>query len=378
MKAIIGGILYYRGKLEKDLALIYNEEIIDIIPIKDFDSYLVDEIIELDQEYILPGFIDVHIHGYGGKDVMDGSTQGLQTISKDILQNGVTSFLPTSMTMPKEDIEKAIINVGKMIGKDIDGARLLGLHMEGPYISKEKRGAQLEKYIVVADHELILKYKDIIKIITIGPEVEGAMELIEKYSKKFIFSLGHTLANYETAKLAIEKGAKSVTHLFNGMSGLNHRDPGLVGAALTSDCYVEIICDDYHINSSVYQIVLDTKGYDKILLITDSMRAGGLEDGIYDLGGQEVSVRDGKCRLEDGTIAGSILAFNDAVKNFYKGTDISLEHLFSMTSKNQAEYLGIDDKVGSIEKGKLADLVVLNKKLDVEYTIVGGRLLYRK
>lgn len=378
MKAIIGGSVLYRGKLEKDLVVVYDEMIKDIIHMDNFDKNLVDHIINLHGEYLVPGFIDVHIHGYNGADVMDARPEALETISKGIVKNGVTSFLAATMTMPRGSIEKAIENISEFMKREkIEGARLLGAHMEGPFINKDKKGAQAEKDILSVDETLFTGYQDTIKIITIAPEVEGAIETIEKYSDKFKFSLGHSKADYETAKKAINSGAKSVTHLFNAMSPLNHREPGLVGAALTSECYTELICDNYHIDIGVYQIVLDSKGYKKILLVTDCIRAGGLGDGKYRLGGQEVKVDGIKCRLEDGTIAGSILDFNGGLKNLYKGTDISLEELFHMASKNQAKYLGIDDKIGEIEKGKIADLVVLNGELDVIYTIVGGDTLYK-
>lgn len=379
MKAIIGGTVFYKGKLEKDIVVIFDEKIRYIVPIEEFNTDLVDEVIELDGEYLVPGFIDVHIHGYEGSDVMDATPEALETISKGIVKNGVTSFLPTTMTMPRSDIENAMKNIEEfMLRDEFKGARVLGAHMEGPFINEAKKGAQAAKDIIPVDEELFLKYKDTIKIITIAPETEGALEAIEKHSEDFRFSLGHTSADYDTAKTAINRGAKSVTHLFNAMTGLNHREPGVVGAALNSDSYTELICDDYHVNNSVYQIVLDSKGYKKILLITDCIRAGGLKDGVYDLGGQEVKVDGIKCTLEDGTIAGSMLDFNRAVKNFYNGTDSSLEGVFNMVSKNQSEYLGIDDRVGEIAKEKIADLVVLNRELDVEYTIVSGEILYKK
>lgn len=379
MKAISGATIYYRGKLEKDKVLVYDQEIRDLVSVDDFDRDSVDEIIHLDEEYLLPGFIDLHIHGYKGMDVMDGSPEALETISRGVLQNGVTSFLATTMTMERSEIERALDNIEDFMSREESkGARLLGAHMEGPFISESKKGAQSAENIIPVDENLFLKYKDTIKIISLAPETEGALEAIEKYKNDFIFSLGHTSADYALSKEALDKGARGVTHLFNAMTGLNHREPGLVGAALTSDCYTELICDDYHVDSSVYQIVLDSKGYHKILLITDCIRAGGLEDGKYDLGGQEVTVNGIKCTLKDGTIAGSILDYNRAVENFYKGTDSELEGVFRMAAKNQAEYLSIDDKLGTIEKGKLADLVVVDRDFDVSYTIVGGRVLYKK
>jgi N-acetylglucosamine-6-phosphate deacetylase len=379
MKAITGGQVFYKGSIEEDLVVLYDDKIKDIISVNDFDKSSVDEIITLDGDYLLPGFIDVHIHGYEGSDVMDGTASSLEIISKGILKNGVTSFLPTTMTMSKDKIEKALLNINDfMIKEDTGGARVLGAHMEGPFINASKKGAQSAKDIITVDEELFLKHKDTIKIISIAPETEGALEAIEKYSNEFIFSIGHTASDYDTAKKAIDNGAKGVTHLFNAMTSLNHRDPGVVGAALTCDCYTELICDYYHVNKAVYQVVLDSKGYNKILLITDCIRAGGLKDGVYDLGGQEVNVEGIKCTLKDGTIAGSMLNYNTAIKNFYNATNSTLDGVFNMSSKNEAVYLGVDDKVGEISKGKFADFAIIDKNFEVEYTIVGGKVLYKR
>lgn len=379
MKAITGGTVFYKGKFQNDIVVLFDEKIEDIVKIDDFHEKSVEEVIDLDGQYLLPGFIDIHIHGYSGSDVMDGTPSAIKTISEGIAKNGVTSFLPTTMTMPKNSIEKALQNIKAMMAEsNTSGARVLGAHLEGPFISESKKGAQAAKDIIPVDEELLLKYRDIIKVVTIAPEIDGGIELIEKHNKNFNFSLGHTSANYHEAKEGIDAGAKSVTHLFNAMTPLNHRQPGVVGAALTTDCYVELICDDYHVNSSVYQIVLDTKGYNKILLITDCIRAGGLKNGAYDLGGQQVKVEGIKCTLNDGTIAGSMLNFNLAIRNFYNGTNGSLEKIINFTSKNQAKYLGIDDVTGEISINKFADFAVLNKDFEVEYTIVNGKVVYKK
>lgn len=379
MKAITGGTVFYKDELKSDIVVLFDEVIKDVVKIEAFDEKSVEQVIHLNGQYLLPGFIDVHIHGYGGSDVMDATDSALEAIRKGIVKNGVTSFLPTTMTMPKNTIEKALQNIEGMMSKtDVFGARILGAHLEGPFISKSKKGAQASKDIIPVDEELLLKYKDIIKVITIASEIDGAIELIKKYNNDFRFSLGHTSAEYHVAKQGIHAGAKSVTHLFNAMTPLNHREPGVVGMALTTDCYVELICDDYHVNSAVYPIVLDSKGDNKILLITDCIRAGGLNNGVYDLGGQQVTVEGVRCILHDGTIAGSMLDYNLAIKNFYNGTNSSLEKVFNMVSKNQAIYLGIDDIVGEIGVNKWADFAVLNKDFDVDYTIVNGKIVYKK
>lgn len=379
MKAITGGIVFLKGQLKSDLVVIFDEVIKDVVTSDEFDEKLVDKVIHLDGQYVLPGFIDVHIHGYCGSDVMDATDSALKTISKGIAKNGVTSFLPTTMTMPKDNIENALENIGAMMLQDNNiGARVLGAHLEGPFINKEKKGAQSAKNIIPIDEELLIKYKDIIKVITIAPEIDGAMEAIKKYNKDFRFSLGHTAADYHIAKQGICAGAKSVTHLFNAMTTFNHREPGVVGAALTTDCYVELISDNYHVHPAVYQIIVDTKGYNKILLVSDCIRAGGLDNGTYDLGGQQVTVDGISCTLGDGTIAGSMLDYNLAIRNFHNGTKSSLEDIFNMVSKNQATYLGIDHIAGEISPNKWADFAVLDKEFNVDYTIVGGEIVYKK
>lgn len=379
MKAITGGRVYYNHRFHENKTLLYSEKIVDICEDGQWPRGEVEEQIQLQGELVLPGFIDLHIHGYHGFDTMDGTVESIQHISRALLQNGVTSFLPTTMTMPKEKITKALEAISAVQNSSWNGgARVLGAHMEGPFINEAKKGAQSSQDIMPVDEEIIKAYGHVIKLITLAPEIPGAMEAIEKWSKDFVFSLGHTSATYEQAKEGIEKGAKGVTHLFNAMSPLNHREPGVVGMALTTDCYAELICDNFHVNPSMYNLVLNAKGEEGMLLVTDCIRAGGMEDGVYDLGGQAVTVKGIQCTLEDGTIAGSILTFPQGVQNFLTHTQVGLEAVLKMTSENQAAYLGMEKILGQIALDQYADLIILDQGFHVTHTIVGGQLLYTK
>lgn len=382
MKSIVNGKIYHDKGFVEDHVILFDETIDRIVSeeeyrkIKNTGSQIVEEI-DGKGAYVLPGFIDVHIHGYDGVDTMDGEIDAISRIAKGIGKNGVTAFLPTTMTMPKKSILKALeaIEEAKTL-EDWDGAMILGAHMEGPFINVKYKGAQSEKYIALPDEAILDRFIDTIKVVTIAPEVEGALHMIEKYSHKINFSLGHTGADFNQAKEAYEKGAKSATHLFNAMTGLHHREPGVVGAALTCDCYTEVIADNFHLNPVLYQLVEKAKGLEKILLITDCMQAGGLTEGIYELGGQAVSVKNGQCRLESGTIAGSILKLNQGLKNFIQGLEKELYETVGLVTLNQAKYLGCDKDMGSLEKGKLANIVLMDAAFNIKTTIVKGSTIY--
>ncbi len=267
MKSIINGNVFYKGKMHKNKVIVYDDKIRHIYSQDEYDhTYEVEEgrsmvgdVIDAAGALVVPGFIDVHIHGYKGADTMDGSEESLQTISEGIASNGVTSFLATTMTMSKEKITAALDTVSETMGKE-KGARILGVHLEGPYISERFKGAQPKEHIIPPERVLLEEYKDLLKIVTIAPEVEGAMEIIQDYSRQTNFSIGHSGATFEEAKEAIGYGACGVTHLFNAMTGLHHRHPGVVGAALSTECYSEIIADKYHINPGLFELLLKPKG----------------------------------------------------------------------------------------------------------------------
>lgn len=379
MKAIINGLVCIDEATYDDFIVVFDQKIRHILSKNDFHNFIEEnsvEIIDAKGNYVLAGFIDVHIHGYKNIDTMDCSDSDLEKLQLYLTRNGVTSFLPTTMTMEKSIIEEALQKVSRVMKKKTKGAEIIGVHLEGPFISAKYKGAQSDEYIIKPDFDLIEKYQDIIKIVTIAPEVDGAIELIKKYSDKINFSIGHTNATADEASLAISSGANSFTHLFNAMTPLNHRNIGAVGTALTTDSYAELICDNFHVSKTLYNLVIKAKGLDKILLVTDCIRAGGLSDGEYNLGGQNVFVKDGKCLLEDGTIAGSTLKLNDAFKNFTNATGLSVFQTISAVTSNQAKYLGIFDEVGDISVNKRADFVIINDKFEIIKTITKGGIAY--
>lgn len=378
MRCLYNGDLILKEGLYKNKAIIFDEKICDIVDEEQIYNRNDLEKIDVKGKYISPGFIDIHIHGFDGCDTMDGNEEAIKTISKGITRNGVTAFLPTTMTMSLDKITKALDSVRSIKEKGAHGAEILGVNMEGPFINKKYKGAHDEQHIIPSDYEIIKKYKDIISLITIAPEVEGALEFIKKLKSEtnIIMSMGHSGASYEAAKEGITCGISHVTHLFNAMTGLHHRNPGVVGAALTHNVTCEIIADTIHIHPSLFSMLLNTKDLEQIVLITDCMSAGGKEDGEYDLGGQKVFVKNKQARLEDGTLAGSVLNLNDAVYNISKYTDFTLSRLITLITLNPAKILGIDKLKGTLEIGKDADITVFDNKMKIYMTIGKGKTLY--
>ncbi|MBZ4684078.1 MAG: N-acetylglucosamine-6-phosphate deacetylase [Fusobacteriaceae bacterium] len=379
MKALINGNIILKDKILEQYVIVFEKQIIDILSFNDYkQKYKNIEEIDAGGKYISAGFIDVHIHGANNSDVMDGTREALENIAQTIAKNGVTGFLATTMTMDKTTIKEALENIKNNI--DIDsGAKILGTHLEGPFINEKYKGAQSKEFIVAPEYDLIKEYVDIIKIITYAPEKDKDFEFTHKMCnchKDITLSIGHSNATYNIAMEAIEKGARHITHLFNAMTGLHHRNPGIVGAAFNSDVSCEIIADNIHINPANYHIVFRQKSKDKIVLITDAMRAACLKNGKYDLGGQEVHVSNGAARLEDGTLAGSVLRLNGAVKNIYDELDISLVDLINLVTMNPAKVIGVDNIKGSIEKDKYSDFAVFDKDFNVYMTIVEGKVVY--
>ena len=342
------------------------------------------EVIEAKDKFITPGYIDIHVHGGGGSDVMDGDYEAINQIAITHSHFGTTSFLPTTMTMNKDKIIRSLRSICEAVKKGTAGAEILGIHMEGPYINSEKKGAQREEDIKKVSLEEFLEFNqasgNLIRLVTIAPEMPGAIDFIKYLDKqKIIISVGHSNATYAQVQAGIQAGLSHVTHTFNAMRGLHHREPGVVGAALTSpELTVEVIADGIHIHPVVIKILIKARENEKIVLITDAMRAAGLKEGTYDLGGQEVTVNKGQARLKDGTLAGSVLTMDKAVKNMVSKVGVSLAKVIQMASFNPAKSIGIDDKKGSLEPGKDADIVILNKNLETELTIVAGKIVYRR
>ena len=385
-KCIINGRLILPDGIVDGKVLVFDDKIRAIADQSLTDLYQDCEVIDAKGAYVSPGLIDVHMHGCGGDDTSDGKDGAIQRMSRMIAGFGVTGWLPTTMTLGKDTIRKAFEQVRKAKKESEEdalkwgGAQVLGANMEGPFINIERKGAQAGEFVIEPDVEFTEEYQDIIRLVTIAPEVKGGLDYIKRISAetKIRCSVGHTMADYETCKKAFGAGANHVTHLFNAQPGLHHRNPGVAGAALADpNVYTEMICDTFHINPGVFQIVCDCKK-DKLVLITDCMRAGGLPDGDYTLGGQEVHVKGIQCLLNSGTIAGSVLRLNKAVYNLAKNTDWSLAQCVRAASLSPAKSIGVDKEKGSIELGKDADILIADQEFEICDTFVRGEKVYER
>lgn len=349
--------------------------------IKEIGHACAEEIRLPENAIVVPGFIDVHIHGAGGFDTMDGTEQALRAIAKTLAEEGTTGFLATTMTQSEEKIEKALQAVKEYGGGE--GARLLGVHLEGPFISPDYAGAQPKEYIVPPDVEQFIKYNTAsgnkIKKVTIAPEEEGAEKFIKHLKENgVIASIGHSKATANEVRDAVCSGATSVTHTFNAQSPFKHREIGIAGSALLCDeLSCEIIADGVHVSFGAIRLLVRNKPKDKITLITDAIRAKGLGEGESELGGQKVYVKDGQARLCDGTLAGSVLKMNIAVRNMVKEVGVPFTEAIDYATKNPAEQLCIAEEAGSIAEGKRADFTVLDEDFNVRMTVVGGKVVYR-
>jgi len=325
---------------------------------------------------VAPGFIDLQVNGGAGYNFGDASPAGIRKIIAFHASHGTTGLLPTTVTAPVEAIRTSIRKV-----KQINHPSVLGMHIEGPFISAKRKGAHNAQYILAPSaarfDELAAEYEDFIKIVTLAPEIPGAMELLARIRRiGAVPSVGHSDATYDETIEALDQGIALFTHLFNAMRKCNHREPGVVGAALDSDVMVELICDGIHVHPAIIRLLLKAKGHDAICLITDSISATGLADGKYSLGGLAVFVQAGQARLADGTLAGSTLTMNQAVQNFIEFTGCSLPAAVKTASLNPARLLGVQDCKGSLEAGKDADIVIFDKGFNIRYTIIGGEIVY--
>ncbi|WP_456276164.1 N-acetylglucosamine-6-phosphate deacetylase [Bacillus sp. AK128] len=336
--------------------------------------------------YIIPGMIDLHIHGLNGADVMDGTIEAYDVIATSLPCEGTTSFLATTATDSEAKIQKVLQNVPHYLRsvKQSGKAEMLGIHLEGPFISKEKVGAQPLEHVIEPDVSLFKKWNQIseefIKVVTLAPELENGLALTKYLAEQeIIASIGHSNGSYEVLHEALLAGASQVTHLFNAMSGVHHREPGIAaGALLHKELIVEVIPDGIHVHPKMLELVYQIKGSDNILVITDSIRAKNLEPGTYDFVGQEIKVGKDRATLLDGTLAGSILTMEKALQNMHEFTNASIDDLVKMTSTNAAKRLKLEHRKGSITKGKDADLVILNEKLEVVMTICRGEIAFKK
>ncbi|GEN33494.1 N-acetylglucosamine-6-phosphate deacetylase [Aneurinibacillus danicus] len=333
---------------------------------------------------LIPGMIDLHIHGAAGADAMDATSEALRIIAEHLPGEGTTAFLATTMTQEAEAIERALSNVAAY-RKQANGpgmAEVLGVHLEGPFLSPKRAGAQPADKMLHPDIDLFEKWQGIadgaIRLVTVAPERSGGMEFVSHLARSgIVASVGHSDATYEEVAEGVRHGLRHATHLFNGMRGLHHREPGVAGAVLLHpELLAELIVDGIHVHPKMVKLAYRQKGREGLILITDAMRAKCLGEGIYELGGQEVAVRGGQALLADGTLAGSIVKMKDAVTNMLRFTGCPLEDIVHMTAVNPAKQLGLFARKGSISPGKDADLVVLDRKNEVVLTICRGQIAF--
>ena len=342
----------------------------------------VENSIDLDGKYVVPGFIDVHIHGSNGADAMDGTVEALKTISSYIATKGTTKFLATTLTSSKEELINVLKIAADLQNKELDGATIFGVHMEGPYFDIEYKGAQNEKYMKPATEKEIKDYLDVkpglVKMMSLSPHTEQSIETI-KFLKEngVIVSVGHSAAKFNDVMKAVDAGLSHSTHTFNGMRGINHREPGVAGAVLISDkINAEVIFDKIHIHPEIVRLMIKAKGTDKVVCITDAMAATGLPNGDYKLGELDVYVKDGEARLKSNdSLAGSVLTMDKAFKHVIE-LGYPIYEAVKLTSTNAAIEFGLN--AGAIEVGKEADFTVLDDSYNVDMTIVNGNIKYQR
>lgn len=387
MKAITGAKIVIGDKILDEHVLIFDENIKAIESNENFRARLSigEEAIEVIpcEGTLIPGFIDIHIHGACGHDVMDGSFEAIDGIAKGIVKTGTTAFLATTMTMAQSSIEKSLDEVRGFIAYQTErtlnyraaGAMVVGVHLEGPFINPIYKGAQAAEHIQKPTKTWIEPYLDIVKMITFAPEMDDDFAFIKEMKDTgVVLSMGHTGSDYETALAAYDEGVHHVTHCFNAMTGLHHRKPGVVGAVLAKPFTLDLIADGIHIHPGFVGPFIKLKGIDQTVLITDAMRAALMPEGDYDLGGQKVIMKDNSCRLEDGTLAGSVLSTGQALNNIMKFTDIKLVEIVKMLSYNPAKLIGLSETMGSLEVGKLANIVLLDEQMGIKKVFVQGIL----
>ncbi|WP_373029645.1 N-acetylglucosamine-6-phosphate deacetylase [Sulfurovum sp.] len=374
MKAIFNAKIFIDDQIIEDKILLFDHKIVNIVDKIDLTDI---ETIDAKGAYVSAGFIDLHIHGSGGADVMDATPDALETISSILLQTGTTSFLATTMTMSSEAIDKALQNI-QLHANKVSGANVLGIHLEGPFINEDKHGAQDKAYVQSPNIALIENYMNEVKMITLAPEIKGGEHFVKLLTKEYphiILSIGHSDASYEESQKSFSWGISHATHLFNAMNPYHHRKPGIVGAVFDSDVTCDIIADLVHTHTSTLELVQKVKK-EKLILITDAMRAGCMKCGTYDLGGRSVEVDEGKAILEDGTLAGSVLKMNDALLNMKTHTSMNLVEIVNSVTKIPARKLSISK--GELREGYDADIVIFDENFSIISTIVSGEVKYKR
>ncbi len=375
MQILTNGIVLSQGKWLTGLNLILSKgKIIDIVPdSRDIEGSITD----LGGLRVVPGFIDIHVHGGSGSDTMDGTFEAIGTLAGFAAAHGTTSILPTTMSCPLPEIRHSAENVYRYMQEKRTGANILGLHLEGPFLNPEAKGAHPEANLlppsIKAFQEMVGEAASVVRLVTLAPETNGAKELVVYLKDLGITaSIGHTTGNYDQASSAVQMGMTHTCHFYNAMTPLKHRDPGTVGAVLDNDIStIELIADLIHVHPAALRLAVKTKGPDKTVLITDAMAAAGLGDGDYTLGGLTVYVRNGEARLHDGTLAGSTLTQDRALLNMV-ASGVSVEDTIMMLTETPARVIGVHHQKGKIQPGFDADLALLDEDLEVRGVYVMG------
>lgn len=341
------------------------------------------KVIDASGKIVAPGFVDIHVHGGKGRDIMDASYEAVKEIAKFLVSHGTTSFFPTTISAPRSDLLRTVKAVKTAMEKGTDGAEVLGAHLEGPYINPEKRGAHDANYVRLPSldefEEIWAASNRAVKIVTLAPELEGSKMLIQKLRKLgTVASIGHSNATYIQTVDAMKRGVRHATHMFNRMSGFDPREPGVVGAVLVHDeLTAELICDGIHVHPAAMNLLTRVKGPERVVLVTDAIRAAGMPDGEYALGKQRIIVKDGVSVLESGDFAGSTLTMDRAVRNIMRLVETPLQTAVKMATINPAAVVNVDENKGSLEPGKDADIVIIDDEINVYLTIVKGKIVYR-
>ena len=377
--------LYTPFELRRDWCLqLVSGKIRQMVPASEMPSVAADRLLYDPEGIVVPGFIDLHVHGARGADVMEGTAKSLETISEALAAHGTTSFLPTTISAPDSDTEHALRGFSAHSNEIGDGAQPLGVHMEGPYLNPVRRGAHSSKHLRVPDLTTFRRFVDIsgncVTKITVAPEIDDGLALINEAIGRGIYvSIGHSDATCEQALAAVEAGAHHATHCFNAMRPFHQREPGILGVVLTDDrVYAELIADGVHVHWNAVSLLLRVKGVDRTILITDGISAVDREDGFYQLGNINIEVRQGECRNEEGHLAGSILTQDRAVRNLVQETDLPLHEAVTAATVTPARSIGMGHRKGIVAPGYDADLTLLDSSLAVRKTIVGGRVVYSK
>lgn len=376
---VVGGTLVTPDQELPDHSLVLEDG--KIVEIRPAGPEKGNAIIQARNSIITPGLIDVHVHGSLGSDTMDATPTALAVMGSYFAAHGITSFLATTITAPSEQIKSAIDNVSDCLDQK-GGTQLLGVHLEGPYLSAKYRGAQPDDHLRAPDPNEYGAWLDtgVVRLVTLAPELPGASELIQLGAARGIqFAVGHSAADYDTVVRAADLGLRQATHTFNGMAGLHHREPGTVGAVLSDErIYAQVIADGVHLHPAVFKILMRVKGVGRTILITDAMRATGLPDGEYELGAQRIVVKQGVARAPNGSLAGSTLTLDAALRNAARFAGLSVREALPMATSVPAEALGLAGKKGSLQPGADADITIFDQNFEVQKTIVGGELVYDK